>query len=154
MMGGSVMKDSTASLDDEVFGKVYDSRVIQRMGPYVRPYMYLTAIATVAMLIYVGTLVAIPWIIKMGIDGYIDVDGGGDFGGLTLIFVLFIGAAVLNWAGNYTMQVAMTKVGQRVLYDIRSRMFSHVQKQSLKFFDNTEVGRIMSRVQGDVWQLQ
>jgi len=50
--------------------------------------------------------------------------------------------------------VAMTKVGQRVLYDIRSRMFSHVQKQSLKFFDNTEVGRIMSRVQGDVWQLQ
>ena len=156
MMGGHGMFHGTTRglVDEEVFGKVYDQRVIRRLIPYIKPYKHLTALATVAMFIYVGTQVAIPWIIKTGIDGYIGVDGGGDFGGLALVFALFMGSALLNWASNYTMQMAMTRAGQGVLYDIRSLMFRHLQKLSLRFFDNTEVGRTMSRVQGDVWQLQ
>jgi ATP-binding cassette subfamily B protein len=156
MMGGHGMFHGTSRgvVDEEVFGKAYDQRVIRRLIPYVMPYKHLTALATVAMFIYVGTQVAIPWIIKTGIDGYVGVDGGGDFGGLALVFAIFMGSALLNWASNFTMQMAMTQAGQKVLYDIRSRLFRHVQKLSLKFFDNTEVGRIMSRVQGDVWQLQ
>ena len=141
-------------VDEEVFGRVYDPRVIRRLVPYVMPYRHLTAVATVAMLVYVGTQVAIPWIIKTGIDGYIGVEGGGDFGGLALVFAIFMASALLNWAANFTMQTAMARAGQGVLYDIRSKLFRHLQKLSLRFFDKTEVGRIMSRVQGDVWQLQ
>ena len=154
MMGGVFRAASRGLVDEEVFGRVYDPRVIRRLVPYVMPYKHLTAVATVAMLVYVGTQVAIPWIIKTGIDGYIGVEGGGDFGGLALVFALFIGTALLNWAANFTMQTAMARAGQGVLYDIRSKLFRHLQKLSLRFFDNTEVGRIMSRVQGDVWQLQ
>ena len=154
MMGGVFRAASRGLVDEEVFGRVYDPRVIRRLVPYVMPYKHLTAVATVAMLVYVGTQVAIPWIIKIGIDGYIGVEGGGDFGGLALVFALFMGTALLNWAANFTMQTAMARAGQGVLYDIRSKLFRHLQKLSLRFFDNTEVGRIMSRVQGDVWQLQ
>ena len=154
MMGGVFRAASRGLVDEEVFGRVYDPRVIRRLVPYVMPYKHLTAVATVAMLVYVGAQVAIPWIIKTGIDGYIGVEGGGDFGGLALVFAIFMGTALLNWAANFTMQTAMARAGQGVLYDIRSKLFRHLQKLSLRFFDKTEVGRIMSRVQGDVWQLQ
>ena len=55
---------------------------------------------------------------------------------------------------NYVQQYAMERVGQGVLYNLRRQVFGHVQKQSVSFYDKTEVGRMMSRVQGDVGQLQ
>ena len=60
----------------------------------------------------------------------------------------------MNWGSNFLQQYAMERVGQGVLYSLRRDLFAHVQKQSMKYFDNTEVGRLMSRVQGDVGQLQ
>ena len=138
--------------DEEEFGKVYDQRVVVRLIPYIAPYKYLTALAILAMLAYTGTQVAVPWIIKVGIDDFILANE--DFSGLTWVFALFIGVALLNWVSNHTLQVLMAKVGQGVLYDLRSAMFSHLQRLSLSFYDKTQVGRIMSRVQGDVGQLQ
>ena len=137
--------------DEEVFGSVYDQRVVVRLLPYIAPFKLLTSIATVAMLIYTGTQVAVPWIIKIAIDDYILP---GDFVGLRWIFGLFVAIAVVNWIMNYVQQYAMERVGQGVLYNLRRQVFGHVQKQSVSFYDKTEVGRMMSRVQGDVGQLQ
>ncbi len=137
--------------DEEVFGSVYDQRVVIRLFPYIAPFKLLTSIATVAMLIYTGTQVAVPWIVKIAIDDYIDP---GDFDGLILVAAVFFAIAVLNWVMNFTQQYSMEKVGQRVMYNLRRDVFSHVQKQSVSFYDKTEVGRMMSRVQGDVGQLQ
>ena len=152
MMTHGVFHGATRGFpDEEAYGKVYDQRVVRRLIPYVAPYKALVAVAVVAMLVYTGTMVAIPWIIALAVDRFI-VDQ--DISGLTWVAVLFIGNALLNWGSNFVQQWAIAKVGQGVLYSLRRRMFSHLQRLSLSFYDRTEVGRIMSRVQGDVYQLQ
>ncbi len=138
-------------VDEDVFGKIYDRRVVTRMIPYIAPYKKRAVIATLSMLVYIGTQLAVPWLIKLGIDGPI---ADGDFSGLTLIFGFFIGVAVLNYVSNYAQEVSMARVAQGVLYSLRRRLFSHLQRLPVSFYDRTEVGRLMSRVHGDVSQLQ
>jgi len=151
MHGSAFQGVSRGQVDEVTFGRVYDRQVILRLLPYVFPYKRLALIATVAMLVYTVSQVSIPYMIKLGIDQFIDV---GDFSGLTVLFGVFIAVACTNWVANYTQQLYMEKVGQGVLYDLRRTLFAHLQKLSLSYYDKTEVGRIMSRVQGDVWQLQ
>ena len=138
-------------LDEEAFGSVYSHRVIRRFFPYILPYKQLLAVAIVSMLAYTGSQVAVPWIIKLAIDKYI---AAGDFTGLTWIVALFLGNAMVIWGGLYAQEMVIAKAGQGVLFDLRRELFAHLQRLSLSFFDKTEVGRIMSRVQGDVFQLQ
>ena len=137
--------------DGEEFGNVYNRRVVARFIPYILPHKGLVAGSIVSMLVYTATQVAVPWIIKIGIDEYI---GARDFAGLTWIVGLFIGNAFLNWGANFAQEYTVVRVGQSVLFRLRSDMFAHLQKLSLNYYDKSEVGRIMSRVQGDVWQIQ
>lgn len=137
--------------DGETFGRIYDKRVVLRMLPYVRPYRTFAILAFIAMLVYTGSQVAIPFLLKLGIDGFIEQ---GNFRGLILVGVTFIAVAGAGLAANYLQQLFMARVGLGMLYDLRRAMFAHLQKLSLSYYDKTEVGRIMSRVQGDVWQLQ
>lgn len=148
-LGG--MSASRGQADEEVFGSAYDQRVILRLLPYVRPFMKLVVVSGVSMFIYTLTLVAVPWLIAWGIDDFIRT---GDWDGLKLVFVLFLAVCFVNWGTNYLQQQTMQKVGQGVLWRLRRALFGHVQKQSMRYFDRTEVGRLMSRVQGDVGQLQ
>ncbi len=151
MRGGAFHGASRGQADEETFGKVYDRKVILRLLPYVIPYKRTALFAFIAMLFYTGSQVAIPFIIKLGIDSYI---GEGDFHGLIVVFIVFLSVAFGNWLFNWLQQLFMARVGLGVLYDLRRAMFGHLQKLSLSYYDRTEVGRIMSRVQGDVWQLQ
>jgi len=148
--GGSSSR-SDAPTDEEVFGKVYNPRVLRRILPFVAPYRKLMALSMVATLTFVGTQTVVPWLIKVGIDDYVSE---GDFSGLTVIFAIFVAVAFLNWGTNYLGQISIARVGLGVLYGVRREMFAHLQRLSLRFYDKTEVGRIMSRVQGDVNQLQ
>ena len=155
MMGLSGMVHRVAvqsgALEELVFGRVFDRRVVARLVPYVLPQKRLVVTAAIAMLVFTATQVAVPWIIKVGIDDYVRT---GDFAGLTSIVALFIGNAVLNWGAQFAQELNIAKAGQAVLYRLRGDMFAHLQKQSVSFYDRTEVGRLMSRVQGDVYQLQ
>ena len=137
--------------DEEIFGKVYDQRVVRRMIPYMLPHRHLLALATAAMLVYVATLSSVPWIIKQGIDRYVL---SSDFGGLTWLFVILLGVALANWGSGYAQDVLMARMGQTMLYSLRRALFAHLQRLSVSFYDRTEVGRLMSRVHGDVGQLQ
>ena len=137
--------------DEEIFGKVYDQRVVRRMVPYVLPFRHLLGLATVAMLVFVATVSSVPWIIKLGIDRYILHD---DFSGLTWLFGVFVVIALVNWGAGYAQDVIMARIGQGLLYSLRRQLFAHLQRLSVSFYDRTEVGRLMSRVHGDVGQLQ
>ena len=137
--------------EETIFGKVYDGRVVARIVPYILVHRNLAILAFVAMLIFSGTTVMVPLIVKIGVDRFI---AAGDPSGLTTLFFLFLGVAVANFGANYVQQLAMSTVGQGVLFGLRRDMFAHLQKLSLSFYDRIEVGRIMSRVQGDVGQLQ
>ena len=160
-LGG--MSAARGQADEEFFGSVYDQKVILRLIPYIKPYTPLVIVSLVSMLIYTFTLVAVPWLIQWGIDN--PIKGGMEAFGrgesldehirlLNILFAVFVINALTNWGTNYLQQYAMQRVGQGVLFRLRRALFGHVQKQSLSYFDNTEVGRLMSRVQGDVGQLQ
>ena len=148
MTGGAF---DQGELDQERFGKVYDRRVAGRIIPYILPHKGLVAISVAAMLAFAASQVAVPWIIKVGIDDYIKP---GDLKGLTWIVALFIGNALVNWGASFVLEYSISLAGQRILFRLRSEMFSHLQKLSLRFYDKAEVGRLMSRVQGDVFQVQ
>ena len=160
-LGG--MSAARGQADEEFFGSVYDQKVILRLIPYIKPYTPLVIVSLVSMLIYTFTLVAVPWLIQWGIDN--PIKGGMEAFGrgesldehirlLNILFAVFVINALTNWGTNYLQQYAMQRVGQGVLFRLRRALFGHVHKQSLSYFDNTEVGRLMSRVQGDVGQLQ
>ena len=152
MIGHRAMRlPSKAEHDDELFGAVYDPRVVRRLLPYLRPYRKLLAVAVVAMLVSTGTGVAVPWLIKIGIDSYIST---GDLGGLSWLIGFFVANALVNWGASYAQQIAMERVGQGMLYSLRRDMFAHLQRQPVSFYDRTAVGRLISRVLGDVGQLQ
>lgn len=138
-------------LDEKEFGSAVDPKVIRRMIPYVLPEKRLMSAAFAAMLVFAATQVSVPWLIKLGIDRYV---ANGDRTGLILVTILFFGSSALTWISLYIQDVAIAHAGQSVLLALRRDMFAHVQRQSLRFFDKTEVGRVMSRIQGDVFQLQ
>ena len=168
MMGGIGFGGGSARRghpDEEMFGAVYDQKVVRRLLPYILPFKRLAIISALAMLVYTVTQVSLPWLVGFTIDSYIapvDADGNpveangtiGDVDGLTVMFILFIAIAAVNWGMNFAQQFFMEKVGQGILYNLRRDVFHHAQKQSVSFYDKTEVGRMMSRVQGDVGQLQ
>ena len=138
-------------LDDEELGQIYNHQVVKRLFPYFRARLGLFLVAMVMMLLYTGTMVAIPRLIGDTIDAYVI---GGDLGGLNRAGLLLAGVVVLNYVGNYTYLRLLGKISQEVLYSLRTGIFDHLQRLSVPFFDRNEVGRIMSRSQNDVNQLQ
>ena len=143
----------TSSLDesdDIVYGKPYDSRVVSRMVKYFAPYKVALPLTIVATLFYTFSTVVNPYLVGLAEDRYIVA---GDLNGLNMIVLFFLGNAVLNWASYYTQIRAEARLGQSILLNLRSQLFDHLQRLSLKFFDSNKVGRIMSRVQNDVGEL-
>ena len=136
--------------EGDPYGAVYDHRVVSRMAPFLGPYKLQVALALISMVVYTVTLVAAPWLISLGIDAVT----GGNVSDLNWIALVFAVNALLGYATNWLQLVYMAKVGQGVLYALRTRVFSHLQRLSLNFYDRNEVGRIMSRAQGDVLQLE
>ena len=79
---------------------------------------------------------------------------GGDHSALAWSIVAFAIAILINYAASYAQETLVGGVAEDVLFDIRRAMFSHLQRVSLSFMDKTEVGRLMSRLQGDVNSMQ
>ena len=138
-------------LEDDEGGPLYSHSVATRFLRYLSPYRRLTALTVVTMLISSGAQVATPWIVGYAIDTIITRQ---DLEGLTFITLLFLGTISINYVTQYAHLALMAHISQGVLYAIRTDMFDHLQRLSLTFFSRFEVGRIMSRVQNDVQQLQ
>ena len=139
------------ALDDEEIGKVYNHQVVRRLLPYLRPRLGLLMVATGAMLVYTATMVFIPRLIGGAIDTYVI---GKDLDGLGRAALFLAGILLINYAVNYAHLRLLAKISEEVLYKLRTDMFDHLQRLSVPFFDRNEVGRIMSRVQNDVDQLE
>jgi ABC-type multidrug transport system fused ATPase/permease subunit len=144
------------SLDEreDELGRVYDHQVVTRLLRYAKPYRRLLAASVATMLLYTLTSVAQPWIIKLGIDALVGAAERGNVGNLPWVVALFGLAVGVHALTNYSYLVSLAQVSQGVLYDLRSGIFNHLQRLSLAFYDRNEVGRVMSRAQNDVSQLQ
>jgi len=132
--------------DDEILGKAFDARLARKALVFVLPYKKQLAIALAAMLATAATGLVAPILMKTAIDRGMKK---GDVQILTVVAALYVITYLLRWAFNYRQSLAVATLGQRVIYDIRHRLFSHLQNQSLSFFDKREVGRIIARLTSD-----
>lgn len=144
------LSGSLAISDDIVFGKPYDSRIVSRLAKYFTTYKVALPLTIVATLLYTFTIVANPYLVGLAENRYIVT---GNLSGLTMIVLLFLGIAVLNGASYYAQLRAEARLGQSILLNLRSQLFAHLQRLSLRFIERNEVGRIMSRVQDDVGEV-
>jgi ATP-binding cassette subfamily B multidrug efflux pump len=139
--------------EEEVFGKAYDPKIVRRIWAFVKPYRGRVLISVVSVLVFTLAQLAIPLIIRHAIDNGM-VAGSGDSTTLAWMIAAFAGAILVSYAANFAQEIAIGKVAENVLFDMRRAMFAHLQKVSLSFMDKTEVGRLMSRLQGDVNSMQ
>src|SRR3989441_5155761 len=150
--GSMYAPKTTNELSDEIIvGKVYDNRVVRRLLTYIRPYKKDAVLSLLAVLLYTAAHVGIPLVIMLWINWGVNSGVGWR---LHVVGCIFFAVTLLHFGANYLQSVAMARVGQSVLYSIRTQLFNHLQSLSPAFFHRTSVGRIMSRSQSDVLQLQ
>ena len=127
--------------------------IVLRLLGYLFRHRVPVAVTIVTMLVFSGTVVAMPWLIKLAIDQQI-VSGSGNLVGLAGIVALFVLAAATQLVSGYIHRRILARLGQEMVYEMRTELFDQLQHLSVSFFDNNRVGRIMSRIQNDVEQLQ
>jgi ATP-binding cassette subfamily B multidrug efflux pump len=139
-------------IEEEVFGKAYDPQTVRRIWAFVHPYRMKIYLSVAAVLVFTATQLAIPLIIGNAIDsGMIE---GGNLDNLLWAVGAFAVAVLLNFAASWVQETQVGQVAENVLFDMRRAMFAQLQRVSLSYMDKTEVGRLMSRLQGDVNSMQ
>ena len=137
--------------EEEVIGSAYDGRLMRRLGVFMLPYRVQLIWALFFMVATTLLSAAGPWLIGKAIDQGISV---GDMTALRWWTLLFGLAAVGEWFTNRQRVFIMAFVGTRIVTDVRSALFRHLHRLSLNYHNNTSVGRLMSRLIGDVGVLQ
>lgn len=139
-------------IEEEVFGKAYDPKTVRRIWAFVKPYRHKIYLSVAAVLVFTATQLAIPLIIGWAIDG--GMIAGGNTNNLVMAVLAFAAAVLLNFGASYVQETQVGQVAENVLFEMRRAMFAQLQRVSLSFMDKTEVGRLMSRLQGDVNSMQ
>ncbi len=142
-----------STLDEEVFGEAFNGRVIGRFLAYVAAYKYLLAVAISAVIVFTISSIAMPLIVKNVYDDALDLSSPSRSKLATMILI-FLVAVGFNFIANYFQELIVGRVAERILVDMRRAMYEHLQRISLSFMDKTEIGKLMSRLQGDVGALQ
>ena len=134
---------------DDVFG-TFDPKVAWRFLAYLRPHRRSFITAQVAVLFSAASQLSLPLLIGWAVDAALKQDAGR----LHLTLAMFAVAAATFTAMFFLEQWLSQRLANRVIFDVRRHMFAHFQDISLSFMDKTHVGRLMSRLQGDVGSLQ
>jgi len=148
---GLRLRRSIDDWDEETLGRVYDHRVMSRLARYLAPYKVRAVLAFGSMLVYAAASYVQPLLIGQAVRGPI---ASGNLAELNLLGGIFIALVLVSWGAQYVQLTSMGYMGHRILYTLRTQMFDHLQKLSLRFYDNNEVGRVMSRMTSDVTVLQ
>jgi len=138
-----------SSEGDDIFG-TFDVSIARRFLGFLGPHKRSLIIAQVAVLISAATQVAVPAMIGAAVNAAVAKDGPL----LDRTLIVFAAVAAAYAAFFFLGEWLSSRLAQRVIFDIRRKMFAHFQDVSLSFMDKTHVGRIMSRLQGDVNALQ
>jgi len=144
---------SQSSQDEKLFGQVFDKWVVRRFLTYLTPYRGELYRAVAAVLVFTMTQLSIPLIIRAVIDDAL-VAGRASGDLIDTLAMVFATVVAVNYLANHTQETIVGKVAEHLLFDLRRAMYAHLQVVSLSFMDKTEAGRLMSRLQGDVYALQ
>jgi len=139
------------TLNEEEVGAVWDFGAAKKLFPFLKGKLMVFTAAMVMMVFYTLSLVALPRIIGYVTDTFILTKNTSslDKWGIALFVVVLV-----NYIANVSYLKLLAQASQHVLLNLRMKMFDHLQNLSIPFFDKNEVGRIMSRIQNDVNQLQ
>ena len=150
-----------ASTEEEILGKAYDSRLMKRLLTYLRPYRGHVVIALIAIVFKASLDVLGPFLTKTAIDKYLTRTPGTfsildrwlsktPLVGIAQIAALYMGTLLLSFGLEYLQTYFMQWTGQKVMFDLRSQIFRHLQRMHVAFFDKNPVGRLVTRVTTDV----
>lgn len=135
------------SEEEQDLGKVYDRVLMKRLLTYLKPYTFqLFVIAFLMVGTTLSRLVG-PYLMQIAIDRHIIP---GELDGLSIIAAFLILGLIGEFVFAYFEEYRMQMIGQHVMRDLRQTLFSHLQRLDVQYFDKNPVGRLMTRVMGDV----
>src|ERR1035437_9753440 len=158
-------KRERPELSDDVAGKAYDSRLMRRLLTYLRPYKLQVAISAVATILKSATDSAGPLLVMIAVDTYMAATPPAQLAwlprhlssrpippmrGVTEIAALYLAALLFTFLLELLQTYLMQWTGQKVMFDMRSQIFRHLQRMSPAFFDRNPVGRLVTRLTSDV----
>jgi len=132
--------------DEEEIGKTYDFRVAGRLLRYLKPYWPLAAAALVLTLLANVLFSTQPYFTKVAVDGFITPKRTD---GIWLFAAAFFAVFLLRFVFSYAQEILLNNVGQRVMFDLRTEIFTKLQRQEVAYYDKYPVGRIMTRLTSD-----
>ncbi|MGE0600938.1 MAG: ABC transporter ATP-binding protein [Dehalococcoidia bacterium] len=136
--------------DDEYLGKAYDGQVVRRILPYLKPYKLQASLAFICMVTSAISSFIQPLLIGLTVKA--GVNHNTDRIWWLLGFMLT--AAFITWLSTYVQLLTTAWMGNRLLLQLRTEMYDHMQGLSLSFYDEMEVGRMISRLTSDVTVMQ
>ena len=133
--------------EDKISGKIYDRKLFARLLKYGKPYALLILLAVGMIIIAAGLETLGPYLTQQAVDKYIiPGDANGLLQLVVLYFCLMLGIFVIRYS-----QILLTQfIGQKIIYDLRNDVFSHLQRLHQQYFDRNPVGRLITRVTTDV----
>ena len=160
--------------EDEIAGKVYDARLMRRLGRYLRPYWIQAAISTLAISLKSLCDVAGPFLIMVAIDRYFPADSRSALSanllargmgtqnaltrrlsndpmqGITQLAEVYLAVLLAAYLFQFIQTYLMQWTGQKLMFDLRREIFRHMQRMHIGFFDENAVGRLVTRITSDV----
>src|SRR6266481_5181305 len=149
--------------EEEVLGKAYDGRLMKRLLGYLRPYKWRARIALLSIIlkVFLGPDVIGPLLTATTIDRYLTHGGmrshlldrwlsSNPFTGIAQIALIYMGCLLFSFVLEFVQTYLMQWTGQKIMFDLRSQIFRHLQEMHIGFFDKNPVGRLVTRVTTDV----
>ena len=133
--------------EEEAIEKTYDLRVTLRLLGYLKPYWKMAAIALVLTIIANILLSMQPRFTQQAVDDFITPQKTE---GIGLFAFAFFGLFLFRFLFSYIQEILLNIVGQRVMFDLRTEIYTKLQNQEVAYYDKYPVGRIITRITGDV----
>jgi len=155
-------QDTQKPADDEVLGKAYDGRLMRRLLTYLRPYKLQAGVSLAAVLLKAGADVLGPWLTKVAVDQYMADRKPAHSSilarwispnpatGITELAGIYLGLLALSYLLEFIQTYLMQWTGQKIMFDMRSQIFRHLQRMHIGFYDRNPVGRLVTRLTSDV----
>lgn len=138
---------SKQTIQEEAIDKKLDKNLLKRLLSYFKPYKKYIILATL-LTITVSALAAVrPYLTPIAID---DKIMNNDIPGLQFIIIILLSTLIVQGIVQYGLGFLTAWIGQKIIYDLRKKIHSHIIKLDLKFFDRNPIGRLVTRATSDV----
>src|ERR1017187_7143291 len=148
--------------DEDPVGKVYDARLVRRLGHYLRPYWIQATVSALAVSCKSLSDVTGPYLVKVAIDRYLTGNSSpatnwltqrlpaDAYHGITVLAAMYLVALLSAYLFDFIQVYMMQWTGQKIMFDLRRDIFRHMQHMHIGFFDQHAVGRLVTRLTSDV----